>query len=116
MSGHIGVYIGGGLAVECTPAWDDKVQITACNKTVYGYHRRNWTKHGKLPYITYLPKGDVDGDGKVTAADAREALRASVNLEKLTEAQKKAADMDGDGKITASDARDILRKSVGLED
>jgi len=37
-------------------------------------------------------------------------------LEKLTEAQKKAADMDGDGKITASDARDILRKSVGLED
>lgn len=28
-SGHIGVYIGGGLAVECTPKWENKVQITA---------------------------------------------------------------------------------------
>lgn len=53
MKGHIGVYIGDGLAVECTPAWDNKVQITACNRTVSGYNRRNWTKHGKLPYITY---------------------------------------------------------------
>ena len=30
-SGHIGVYIGNGLAVECTPAWKNCVQITACN-------------------------------------------------------------------------------------
>lgn len=53
MSGHIGVYIGDGLVVECTPSWDNKVQITACNCTKSGYNRRNWTKHGKLPYITY---------------------------------------------------------------
>ena len=59
--------------------------------------------------------GDVDGDGNVTAADARLALRASVGLEELTDAQKNAADIDGDGNITAADARSILRKSVGLE-
>ena len=29
LTGHIGIYIGDGLAVECTPAWDDGVQITA---------------------------------------------------------------------------------------
>ena len=29
MEGHIGVYVGDGLAVECTPKWDNKVQITA---------------------------------------------------------------------------------------
>lgn len=52
--GHIGVYIGNGLAVECTPAWGNKVQITSCNCTKSGYNRRNWTKHGKLPYITYV--------------------------------------------------------------
>ena len=51
--GHIGVYIGDGLAVECTPAWDNCVQVTACNRSVSGYRRRNWKKHGKLPYITY---------------------------------------------------------------
>lgn len=54
MRGHIGVYIGDGLAVECTPSWENKVQITACNCTKSGYKRRNWTKHGKLPYIEYV--------------------------------------------------------------
>ena len=54
MEGHIGVYVGGGLAIECTPSWDNKVQFTACNQNVAGYPRRDWTKHGKLPYIEYL--------------------------------------------------------------
>lgn len=54
MKGHVGVYIGDGLAVECTPKWKNCVQITACNCTKRGYNRRNWTKHGKLPYIEYL--------------------------------------------------------------
>jgi hypothetical protein len=52
--GHIGVYIGDGLAIECTPLWKNGVQITSCNRTIAGYNRRNWTKHGKLPYITYV--------------------------------------------------------------
>ena len=53
--GHIGVYIGDGLAVECTPSWANCVQITAvgniCSKA--GYPTRNWTKHGKMPYVDY---------------------------------------------------------------
>ncbi len=53
--GHIGLYAGDGLAVECTPAWGNKVQITAVKNigTKSGYNARNWTKHGKLPYVTY---------------------------------------------------------------
>lgn len=62
--GHIGVYIGDGLAVECTPRWENKVQITACNCTKSGYNTRKWTKHGKLPYIEYSvqepPKATID--------------------------------------------------------
>lgn len=55
MTGHIGVYIGNGLAVECTPVWKDGVQITAVHNIgkKSGYNGRTWTKHGKLPYITY---------------------------------------------------------------
>lgn len=55
LSGHIGVYIGDGLAVECTPAWDNCVQITAVHNIgkKSGYNGRKWTKHGKLPYVTY---------------------------------------------------------------
>ena len=52
-NGHIGVYIGNGLAVECTPAWKNRVQITACNYSKPGYSTRIWKKHGKLPYIDY---------------------------------------------------------------
>lgn len=55
MEGHIGVYIGNGLAVESTPRWKDGVQITAVHNIgkKSGYNGRKWTKHGKLPYVTY---------------------------------------------------------------
>lgn len=53
LEGHIGIYIGDGLAVECTPKWADGVQITACNRKIEGYKTRTWTKHGKLPYVSY---------------------------------------------------------------
>ncbi len=59
--------------------------------------------------------GDVDGNKNITAADARLALRASVNLEKLSINEMLAADVNKDGFITAADARLILRASVGLE-
>lgn len=54
-SGHIGIYIGNGLAVECSPRWENKVQITAvagCGKKA-GYNTRTWTKHGKMPWVDY---------------------------------------------------------------
>lgn len=55
LEGHIGVYIGNGLAVEATPSWKDGVQITAVHNIgkKSGYNGRSWTKHGKLPYVTY---------------------------------------------------------------
>ena len=55
IKGHIGIYVGDGLAVECTPSWKDGVQFTAVHNigTKSGYNGRKWTKHGKLPYVTY---------------------------------------------------------------
>ena len=54
--GHVGVYIGGGIAVECSPAWEDGVQYTAVGNIgkKAGYNTRTWTKHGKLPYVEYV--------------------------------------------------------------
>ena len=66
MQGHIGIYVGGGLAVECTPKWANKVQITACNCSKSGYNTRNWTKHGKLPYISYTGKYENVNGGTTT--------------------------------------------------
>lgn len=65
LKGHAGIYIGDGLAVECTPKWQNKVQITAVKNigTKKGYNARKWTKHGKCNFIDYIidpflaPKG-----------------------------------------------------------
>lgn len=61
-----------------------------------------------------LEPGDMDGDAKVTAKDARFVLRLSARLETASDAQKASADADEDGKITAKDARIILRVSARL--
>ncbi len=58
--------------------------------------------------------GDVNGDGEVTASDARLALRAAVKLENPTGCFRRAADMDGDGAVTAYDARSALRTALRL--
>lgn len=63
--------------------------------------------------------GDVNLDGKITAADARLALRISAKLENYPAADSdvfKNTDVNADGKITAADARIILRVSAGLSD
>jgi hypothetical protein len=77
-SGHIGVYIGGGLAVECSPAFDNDVQITAVKNmgTKSGYNARTWTKHGKLPYIEYDNAAPVQPDEPDTGADAGGTIKA----------------------------------------
>jgi hypothetical protein len=55
LQGHVGLYVGNGLVVECTPAWKNCVQITALANigTKAGYNSRRWAKHGKMPYVEY---------------------------------------------------------------
>lgn len=60
--------------------------------------------------------GDVNGDGKINATDARLALQAAVGKIILTEEQIAVANVDGKGdpgkEITATDARLILQYAV----
>ncbi len=64
---------------------------------------------------TAVMRGDADGNGKVTASDARIALRISAKLQAGTESEISACDLNGDKKVTASEARMILRFSARLE-
>lgn len=60
--GHCGIYLGGGVAVECTYNWRDGVQRTAVHNitgTVVN-PGRFWRKHGKLPYVTYETEAAAD--------------------------------------------------------
>lgn len=96
MEGHIGVYIGNGLAVECTPIWKNKVQITAVGNIgkKSGYNTRTWKKHGKSVFLDYAKKpepkpvvikvGDTviaNGYGTATSAGTGAKTRTFVNKE-----------------------------------
>ncbi|MBQ6067783.1 MAG: SH3 domain-containing protein [Clostridia bacterium] len=80
------------------------------------YYGKKCTACGQVVYRSYnfIP-GDVDGNLKVEAADARLTLRNAVNLETIRTEYRKNADMNKDGKIGADDARLVLRKSVNLD-
>lgn len=55
-TGHCGIYIGGAFAIECTPKWDNDVQMTVVSnilKKSEATKQRLWLKHGKLPFIKY---------------------------------------------------------------
>ncbi len=56
-----------------------------------------------------LVLGDVNGDGKLSTADARYVLLAILEAtDPLTEQQQKLADMNCDGIISTSDVRCML--------
>ncbi len=62
-----------------------------------------------------LKRGDLNGDDKINASDARTALRIAAQLTIGTNEQLIAADVNFDGKVNAIDARKILRISAQLE-
>ena len=63
MSGHVGIYVGDGLAIECTPSWNDGVQYTAVGNIgkVQGYNTRTWKMWGLLPWVDYAQEKLPDG-------------------------------------------------------
>lgn len=67
-----------------------------------------------LDSLEVVVLGDVNGDGRVTAVDARRTLRHLAKLENLTGMYAIAADVNFKDGITAVDARTILRVSAGL--
>lgn len=58
--------------------------------------------------------GDINGDGIVSAEDAREILRMSVGVVPMTDDMRVIADVDCDGTVNAGDARQALRLAIGL--
>lgn len=71
-----------------------------------------------VPFVAAksVSTGDVNGDGIISAADARAALRLSVSLDRACFHAMQYADVNADGEYSANDARTILRVAVGLED
>ncbi len=66
-------------------------------------------------YDSRLVLGDVNGDGRINARDARALLRYIAGLADENEIDLAAADYNSDGRVNARDARAILRHIAGLD-
>lgn len=114
-----------GMAVTAKYSDNTTAILSASSYTISGFNGSNVgeqkitvTAAGKTATFTaYVSpiKGDLDNDGRITAADARLALRVAANLESISKAVAYAADVDGNNSITASDARTILRVAANLQ-
>lgn len=65
-------------------------------------------------YLGARKKGDVNGDGNISAEDALDILKNVVGLIEFDEVQKESADTTSEGEITSEDALLILKFVVGL--
>ncbi len=94
------------------------VVVTAPTQDAEGLEKRECacgeTEERTIAKIT-LMLGDVNGDGKVNAIDARIVLRTGAQLQTLEGDAAIAADVDKNGKINALDARKILRVAAQLD-
>lgn len=101
-------YYSGTFNADVSGSGEYRVRISA---------KVNGEKTEKTVGFTYdesIFLGDVNGDNRITAYDARLVLRYSAKIEGFTEKQKVFADINSDGKITASDARIVLRIAAKL--
>ena len=81
--------------------------LTPVNTVKDNYYVPNQPSDNNSSSVTPIKpvngKGDVDGDGQITASDYVIVKNHIMSSGALTEEQKKRADFDNDGKITASD-------------
>lgn len=77
--------------------------------------KENVRLENELQKISYVSPYDLNADKKVSAEDARLALRAAVQLEELPNFSVRAANGGNLYKMSAVTARRILRAATGLE-
>ncbi|MBR6548102.1 MAG: hypothetical protein IKT68_01025 [Clostridia bacterium] len=100
------IYFGNGLIVYAATTLDGEfVPYQAEDND--SYRRVLITKGGHYLW------GDVDMDGKITAADALDVLKNVVGKVSFTDQQKDLADTDRNAKVDAADALEILKHVVG---
>lgn len=102
LKGHIGVYIGEGLVIECTPKWDNNVQISGLGNApfnnTYNGKKRVWSGYGKIPYIEYLSTNPFVTTNTTTSKIKGNTYNANINTCGISE----------NGHTTYSEAKSIL--------
>lgn len=93
----------GGQSYERLPA-------TANEDGSYSFTAEDMTQDSTLAIVLL---GDINGDGKVTSADATRGSAAVLNKVELEPLQKLAADTNNDGKLTTADITRLRAAVLG---
>ncbi len=99
--------------------WGDWLTVIPAQDDTAGLETRICKKcatieTNEIPALSFL-KGDANGDGRITAIDARIALQIAAGLNTPTDEMVKLLDMNDDGKVSAVDARTVLQIAAGIE-
>lgn len=76
MTGHVGVYVGDGVVIECSPRWENGVQRSNLGNLPQfnSGHCRKWVSHGFLPWIDYNETEKDDNHDKEIMQVAYEVI------------------------------------------
>jgi hypothetical protein len=117
---------GGGANTEIehvvdlkSPATTKQLRISAPTGATAPQYREvqafSFTPVPSTPATPSVKLGDLNGDGKISVADATLSLRIAVGLLTATDDQKAADDVNKDGKWTVGDTTLILQVAVGVK-
>lgn len=112
------VDVNGVIRDDATYIGDNKVSVTGVGGGSYVYSGAAMAPSGEEWLVDDEPPEFImDPNQKITAADARVALRIAAQIASPNELKydPRFYDANGDGEITASDARMLLRTAAKLE-
>ncbi|MEG0377971.1 MAG: Ig-like domain-containing protein, partial [Eubacterium sp.] len=108
---------GETIAADAPLATGMKVRITAGAKAkAFSLSKAEEasTKAGVKEY-TVIVKGDINGDGKVSAQDIRSTQNHILSKTELSDCYLKAADTNADSKVSAQDIRTVQNHILGKQ-
>ena len=100
------------LAKYTTAVVKDKSGKQITDKSVMIGTGYTITVEGKT--FTIIKLGDVNGDGKMTPADATVILKAYLGTKNISTYEQKGANTNGDDKMTPADATVVLKCYLGI--
>ena len=80
MDGHVGVYLGDGQVIECTPKWSNGVQISNLGNigNVAGNYRL-WSEYGYLPFVDYTEQINENTQDNSTLKNKINEVKTEIN-------------------------------------
>ena len=112
MSGHVGVYIGGGYVIEARGFSTGVVKTKLAG--------RGWTKWGKCPYITYVAKATTNSKPAASSKPATSAKKSVEEIAKEVKAGKYGNEPERSQKLKAQgynpeEVQDAVNKLIAKE-